>query len=180
MKSSGEAKLLVENPFRLQVLRWYRRCLRAAFTAPWEKDEDALYVLEESRRLFHQNKDIRDVERIERKLREVEMRYELAMHYNVPYPRPFHKMQGTMQESGAPYCPYLDSSYDHAISPHMGPPCEGSTNSAIMGSALDASYYYADNVGTDTVEGRKSHLDTGRNEEPTSPLQRGGPTAHRL
>lgn len=164
--SSGEVRHVLENPFRSQVLSWYRRCLKAAFTAPWDQDEDAVYVLEESRRLFHLNKGIRDMERIERKLREVEMRYELAMHYNIPYPRPFNKTQGTMQESAVAYCAYLDSSYDHSVNPHMGYIAEGSANYAIMGNSIDSSYYFSDNLGTDDVDGRSGELDTTGNDRP--------------
>ncbi|KAG5494091.1 hypothetical protein JKF63_01925 [Porcisia hertigi] len=160
---------MAESPYRAQVLSWYRRCLRAAFTAPWSSDEDALYVLEETRRLFHQNRGIRDAGRIERKLREVEMRYEMALHYNIPYPRPFNKMQGSMQESGVPYAAYLDSAYDHMVNPNIGVNAEGSANLGVMGGSDRAGYYFEDNTGEADVDGRADHYDT--NAEPPSTVR---------
>ncbi|KAG5468000.1 hypothetical protein LSCM4_01087 [Leishmania orientalis] len=150
----------MENPYRAQVLSWYRRCLRAAFNVPWSSDEDAVYVLEETRRLFRQNRGIREMERIERKLREVEMRYEMAIHYNIPYPRPFNKMQGSMQESGVPYAAYLDSAYDHMVNPNVGVNAEGAANLGIMGGFEKASHYFEDNIGEADVDGRASAYDT--------------------
>lgn len=164
-----EISSVMDNPLRSQVLSWYRKCLRAAFIVPWDSDDDALYVLEETRRLFHQNRGIRDVERIERKLREVEMRYEMALHYNIPYPRPFNKMQGSMQESGVPYAAYLDSSYDHVVNPHIGVIEEGSANLGVMGGLEKRGYYYEDNTGTADVAGRQNALDT--TPEPPSTVR---------
>nr|CCC89989.1 conserved hypothetical protein [Trypanosoma congolense IL3000] len=135
---AGESILRV-NPYRSQALSWYRKFLRAAFTVPWESDEDALYVMEESRRLFRQNAHLVDVSVIERKLREAEMRYELALHYRIPYPRPVHKVQGALQESGVAYAADLDSMYDHPVSPLTGRIWEGSTNYGVMGGVNNSS-----------------------------------------
>ncbi|EPY27860.1 hypothetical protein STCU_00468 [Strigomonas culicis] len=152
---------LSENPFRSDVLRWYRKCLRAAFSVPWETDGDALYVLEETRRLFNANRHISDVAAISRKVREVEMRYELALHYRIPYPRPVNKPSGAMPESASPYAAYLDSSYDHMVNPNTGVIDEGSTNFGIMGGGVeDRSYYMEDIFGTSDVEGRVNQYDT--------------------
>ncbi|CCW66442.1 unnamed protein product [Phytomonas sp. Hart1] len=138
-----------ENPYRSQVFSWYRKCLKAAFTVSWEKDEDALYVLEETRRLFYQNRQILEIERIERKLREVEMRYGLAIHYTIPYPRPFNKTQGSMADSGASYAAYLDSSYDHAVNPMVGYIQEGSRNYGVMGGGVShLDDYFEDGIGS--------------------------------
>lgn len=134
--------------------------MRAAFTVPWSTDEDALYVLEEARRLFHQNSHIRSVERIERKLREVEMRYELAIHYRIPYPRPLHKTQGSMPESGVSYAAYLDTSFDHLVNPNIGVIQEGSANLGYMGGLHKSDYYMEEVVGEADVAGRTSHMDT--------------------
>lgn len=164
----GELRHIAENPYRSQALSWYRRCLRAAFAVPWSSDEDALYVLEETRRLFHQNRGIRDVERIQRKLREVEMRYEMALHYRIPYPRPFNKVQGSMQESGVPYAAYLDSAYDHMVNPNIGVTAEGSANLGIMGGLEKSGYFLEDVTGTADVEGRVNHYDT--EPEPASTI----------
>jgi hypothetical protein len=164
-----EISRVAENPFRAQVLSWYRKCLRAAFVVPWDSDEDALYVLEETRRLFYQNRGICDVERIERKVREVEMRYEMALHYNIPYPRPFNKMQGSMQESGVPYAAYLDSSYDHVVNPNVGVIDEGSANLGVMGGLEQPGYYFEDVIGEADVAGRKDSLDT--TPEPPSSIR---------
>ncbi|CCW60753.1 unnamed protein product [Phytomonas sp. EM1] len=144
-----------ENPYRSQVLSWYRKCLKAAFTVEWEKDEDALYVLEETRRLFYQNRRVLEIERIERKLREVEMRYELALHYKIPYPRPFNKTQGSMADSGVSYAAYLDSSYDHPVSPTTGYIQEGSGNYGVMGGGVShMDDYFEDGIGATDKVGR--------------------------
>lgn len=155
-----EIRHVAENPYRAEIFSWYRKCLRAAFIVPWDSDDDALYVLEETRRLFRQNRGIRDVERIERKLREVEMRYEMALHYNIPYPRAFNKMQGSMPESGVPYAAYLDSSYDHMVNPNVGVIEEGSANLGVMGGLEKRDYYFEDTIGEADVAGRLNHLDT--------------------
>ncbi|KAG5468407.1 hypothetical protein LSCM1_02387 [Leishmania martiniquensis] len=164
-----EIRNVTESPYRAQVLSWYRRCLRAAFNVPWSSDEDALYVLEETRRLFRQNRGIRDAERIERKLREAEMRYEMAIHYNIPYPRPFNKMQGSMQESGVPYAAYLDSAYDHMVNPNVGVNAEGAANLGIMGGLEKARHYFEDNIGEADVDGRANAYDT--EAEPPSTVR---------
>ncbi|KAK7195917.1 Complex 1 protein (LYR family)/Complex1 LYR-like [Novymonas esmeraldas] len=169
VRAVRELHHVAENPYRAEALSWYRRCLRAAFTVPWSSDEDALYVLEETRRLFHQNRGIREVERIERKLREVEMRYEMALHYKIPYPRPFNKMQGSMQESGVPYAAYLDSAYDHMVNPRVGVNAEGSANLGVMGGLAKAGYYFEDCTGEADVEGRANSFDT--EPEPPSTMR---------
>ncbi|KAG8343523.1 putative Complex 1 protein (LYR family) [Trypanosoma vivax] len=133
MLQSSKRLLLSRNPYRAKVLSWYRRFLKAAFTVHWETDEDALYVIKETRRLFRQNALITDELAIERKLREAEMRYELALHYRIPYPRPVHKVQGALQESGIAYAADLDSMYDHPVSPRIGRVQEGSVNYGVMG-----------------------------------------------
>ena len=103
----------IDNPYRSQVLSWYRKCLKAAFEIEWTSDGDALYVLEETRKLFRQNENILDHDRIARKLEEVEQRYGLAIHYKIPYPRMFHKTAGTVPNSLGAYASYLDSHYDY-------------------------------------------------------------------
>lgn len=101
------------NPRRTQVLSWYRKMLKAAFEVPWKTDTDALYVLEETRKLFRINKDVADTARIDTKLQEAEFRYELAVHYKIPYPRMYHKTMGNQPDSLGAYSVYLDSHYDY-------------------------------------------------------------------
>ncbi|KEG08767.1 LYR motif containing protein 1 [Trypanosoma grayi] len=141
--------LLRHNPYRSEVLSWYRRFLKVAFTVPWETDEDALYVMEEARRLFRQNANITDVESIRRKLREAEMRYEIGVHYRIPYPRPFHKTQGSLQESGVAYAADLDSMYDHPVNMRVGRISEGSTNFGTMGGVENSTHFLEDGPGVD-------------------------------
>ncbi|RNF16423.1 LYR motif containing protein 1 [Trypanosoma conorhini] len=137
------------NPYRGEVLAWYRKFLKASFAVPWETDEDALYVLEEARRLFRKNAGITDVETIERKLREAEMRYEIGLHYRIPYPRAFHKTQGSLQESGVAYAADLDSMYDHPVNPRVGQIMEGSVNCGTMGGTEHLTQYLEEGPGVD-------------------------------
>ncbi|ESL08485.1 hypothetical protein TRSC58_03812 [Trypanosoma rangeli SC58] len=141
--------LLRHNPYRGAVLAWYRKFLKASFSVPWETDEDALYVLEEARRLFRRNADITDLETIERKLREAEMRYEIGLHYRIPYPRAFHKTQGSLQDSGVAYAADLDSMYDHPVNPRVGKIMEGSVNYGTMGGTEHLTRYLEDGPGVD-------------------------------
>ncbi len=125
------------NPFRSEVLHWYRKCLKAAFDVEWKSDGDALYVLEETRKLFRQNENILDPARIRRKLEEVEMRYGLAVHYKIPYPRMFHKTSGNTPDSLGAYAAYLDSHYDYnncAVHPDMAVERE-SPNGMVLGES---------------------------------------------
>lgn len=156
-------------PTRSAVLSWYRKCIKAAFTVPWATNDDALYVLEESRRLFNQNRLLVDPERIQRKLREVEMRYELALHYRIPYPRPYHKTQGTSNESATTYAVYMDSSFDTSPSPYTASYLEGNGYGGINGGTESSSYFFEDVSGTAAIEGRLHPTDTA--VEPVSPLR---------
>ena len=122
------AVVTAQNPYRSQVLSSYRKILNSAFTVPWGTDDDAMYVISDCRRLFRQNENIVDVNEIARKVREAEMRYEIAVHYRIPYPRMFNKAQGSIQESGVSYSPYLDSLYD---SPYYSRPQEGGGDTAF-------------------------------------------------
>ena len=107
------AAALFVNPYRREVLSWYRKMLRAAFEVTWTSDGDALYVLEETRKLFRGNMGLRDPERIRTKLEEAEQRYGLAVHYKIPYPRMYHKTAGNQPDSLGAYATYLDSHYDY-------------------------------------------------------------------
>lgn len=147
-------------PTRSIVLSWYRKCIKAAFREPWESDESAIYVLGETRRLFYQNRYLADSERIQRKIREVEMRYELALHYGIPYPRPYHKTQGTSNESAVAYAAYMDSGFDVGGSPYTASYMEGNGYGGINGGSGDRQCYFEDVTGTDVVEGREHPNDT--------------------
>ena len=104
-----------------EAIGWYRKIIRAAFTVNWPKDEDAVYVLTEARRLFRLNRYLSHEDDVRRKLREAELRYELAIHYKIPYPRPYNKSQGASTISGVAYSPYLDSQYELApVNPFIG------------------------------------------------------------
>jgi hypothetical protein len=106
------ASTLAVNPYRSEVLRWYRKLLQSAFLVEWKTDDDAEYVLNETRRLFRRNQHLRDLDTIARKLEEAETRYGLGVHYKIPYPRMFHHAQGAVTGSGVAYATYLDSHYD--------------------------------------------------------------------
>lgn len=153
-------------PTRSIVLSWYRKCIKAAFLVPWESDESALYVIEETRRLFYQNISLMDPERIQRKIREVELRYELAIHYGIPYPRPYHKTQGTSNESAVTYAAYMDSAFDVGGSPYTAAYEEGNGYGGISGGSGDRQHFFEDVSGTAVLEGREHPNDTAM--EPLS------------
>jgi hypothetical protein len=137
---STAAARVILNPRRNDVLSIYRKMLKAAFDVNWSTDDDAVYVLEETRRLFHRNAAITNSDIIDTKLREAEARYALAVHYRIPYPRPFYKATGSMNDSGVAYSVYLDSSYDQApINPHVGNITEGVTGVQTMTSVPRAA-----------------------------------------
>ena len=115
----------------------YRKILGSAFTVPWGSDDDAMYVISECRRLFRQNERLTDLAEIERKVREAEMRYAIGVHYRIPYPRMFYKAQGSIQQSGVPYSPYLDSLYD---TPYSTRPEEGGSSAVAFPQSAVASY----------------------------------------
>lgn len=94
---------------RTQVLRLYARSLRLA--RDWlGPDEEKEYIVRESSSLFRRNRNIRDPEVIEAKIFEAESRIELALHYRIPYPRPYHYDRTARTESLA----YTESAYMHS------------------------------------------------------------------
>ena len=101
----------------------------------WTSDGDALYVLEETRKLFRQNQNLRELSRIQTKLEEAEMRYGLAVHYKIPYPRMFHKTHGNTPDSLGSYATYLDSHYDYSGC-QIHPGMSGAQRSAPSGVNL--------------------------------------------
>lgn len=141
---------LSANPHRVAVLGLYRKLLKSAFVVDWKTDEDAAYVLQETRRLFRRNQALKDVGIIERKMEEAETRYGLAVHYRIPYPRMFHKPQGALPDSGIAHTPYLDSYMDgDRINPRFGEIAPGSQNARMFGGAGDhgSGYEYVSEYG---------------------------------
>ncbi|KAK3090952.1 hypothetical protein FSP39_016019 [Pinctada imbricata] len=78
---------------RQEALSVYRRAFRLART--WQSvggdQEETLkereYIKEETRRLFRKNKNITNEEEIKEHMREANTRIEMAIHYQIPYPR---------------------------------------------------------------------------------------------
>jgi hypothetical protein len=149
----SDVRITDGNPYRKDVLMWYRKMLKAAFDVQWPNDEDAIYVLDETRRMFRRNQGMRDVELIARKVTEAEMRYGLAVHYKIPYPRMYHHAQGTSPGSGVVYSPYLDSHYDGEESNDKFIMEPGRTNawvgSATTGSGLGTAHIDDKNMDVD-------------------------------
>lgn len=90
-------KAMATPATRSRALAIYRACLRSARTWPGP-DSEKQYILEESRSLFRQNQHLSDLEAIEKKITEGEIRYEYAWHYKIPYPRLHNFATGTMVE----------------------------------------------------------------------------------
>eukprot|EP01012_Entosiphon_sulcatum_P033633 TRINITY_DN4258_c0_g1_i1.p2 TRINITY_DN4258_c0_g1~~TRINITY_DN4258_c0_g1_i1.p2 ORF type:complete len:227 (+),score=43.57 TRINITY_DN4258_c0_g1_i1:607-1287(+) len=89
-----------------EVLSWYRKLLRLALS--WKQRQfdraevteermvhERKYIKWEAARLFKRNKNVIDEATIAAKLQESEWRYELAVHYQIPYPREFMPIKGT-------------------------------------------------------------------------------------
>lgn len=152
----------VVNPMRSEVLKWYHKIVKSAFTVPWVSDDDAMYVVSEARRLFRQNQKINDLSTIRRKLDEAEMRYEIALHYRIPYPRPMHKAQGGIQNGGIAYHPAYDSAFDCDVNPRLGDSRLGAVTQGEMGGCSETSNIMFDEVRgmVDTADGKRYMNDT--------------------
>ncbi|CAG0915084.1 unnamed protein product [Notodromas monacha] len=84
--------LSADFEFRGSVLGLYRRIMRVQKTwqskDPEESKDDKAFILAEARRLFKQNKSLKDRGDIIASIKEGEARLELAIHYQNPHPRP--------------------------------------------------------------------------------------------
>ncbi len=133
-KKSDPNEPVFVNPYRKDVLKWYKKILKAAFQVNWTTDDDASYVIQEAQKLFRQNMFLFEESRIKRKLLEAEQRYDLAVHYRIPYPRMMNKTTGVACNGGGyrsacAYASYLDSCYDGCpINPEVGEIEPGSLN----------------------------------------------------
>uniref|UniRef100_A0A7S4LM52 Uncharacterized protein n=1 Tax=Eutreptiella gymnastica TaxID=73025 RepID=A0A7S4LM52_9EUGL len=68
--------------------------------------QERQYIKWEAKRLFKRNKNITDLERVEKKIFEATTRLDMANHYMIPYPRRWERMgQGAEHEEPA----YMDS-----------------------------------------------------------------------
>eukprot|EP01095_Lingulamoeba_sp_RSL-Kostka_P004730 TRINITY_DN15952_c0_g1_i1.p1 TRINITY_DN15952_c0_g1~~TRINITY_DN15952_c0_g1_i1.p1 ORF type:complete len:152 (-),score=46.90 TRINITY_DN15952_c0_g1_i1:76-531(-) len=75
--------------YRSKVLVMYKKIIKAGLQ--WEgAQKESTYIIQEAHYLFRKNKDIVNNQMISDKLNEAEARYELALHYQIPYPRPYH------------------------------------------------------------------------------------------
>ncbi|KAH7373881.1 hypothetical protein KP509_17G078500 [Ceratopteris richardii] len=86
------------TPTRSRALSLYRKLLRSARSWPGPVEEKN-YIMDESRSLFRQNKNLSDKETIEKSIQEGEIRYEYAWHYKIPYPRLHNFATGTVAEN---------------------------------------------------------------------------------
>lgn len=91
---------------QLEVLRLYRKIIRGG--NHWKNGNAKIndqvinekqYILEEARTLFRKNKDLKDDETINAKIFEGNSRFELAKHYNIPFPRMYNVPPKTFEEN---------------------------------------------------------------------------------
>ncbi|KAJ8245820.1 hypothetical protein GJAV_G00260650 [Gymnothorax javanicus] len=81
---------------RQEVLSLYRRVLRVARSwqalsgLPKDSETERLYIAQEARTLFRQNKTVTDPQLIKTYMEECKARIEIGLHYRNPYPRPMH------------------------------------------------------------------------------------------
>ncbi|KAI1896261.1 hypothetical protein AGOR_G00092980 [Albula goreensis] len=79
---------------RQEVLSLYRQVLRIARTwqaqsaLSMDTEKQRIYIAEEAKTLFRQNKQVTDLESIKRCIEECQARIEIGLHYRNPYPRP--------------------------------------------------------------------------------------------
>jgi len=77
---------------RTEVVKIYKTFIRLG--QGWTAKDPSLtgveknYIVDETRRLFKLNKDMKDPHQIREALREAEARLAMAEHYKNPYPRP--------------------------------------------------------------------------------------------
>lgn len=84
---------------RKRVLDLYKQCYR--ISKSWKGSaEDKKYIIDEAKRLFHQNKNIKNIDTIDIKIFEAESRIQLGEHYQNPYPRIYHSIQVSGDEVG--------------------------------------------------------------------------------
>ncbi|EEY55653.1 uncharacterized protein PITG_09605 [Phytophthora infestans T30-4] len=76
-------------------LSLYRRILRVART--WEGGfEEQIWIREEARRRFEENRTLKDPVAIEDAVRQGHNQVDVALHYKICYPRPEYVDPGTM------------------------------------------------------------------------------------
>jgi len=92
---------------RNEVIGLYRRVMRLARS--WESKDskdthiDRLYIRNEARTLFRQNKNIETKDVILEHLQEAEARIGIALHYKIPYPRPVNLPQNQLPPGKGKY-----------------------------------------------------------------------------
>lgn len=101
------ADWLSSMAYRQRVLALYRKVFRLARNWKLESDqtaeikEEKKYMFDEARTLFRRNKGVLDETEIKEHIRECETRIELALHYQIPYPRPVNIPQSTLPPTSA-------------------------------------------------------------------------------
>ena len=77
---------------KFQVLKLYRTLIKLSNTwtasLPINTHVERHYIRDETRRLFKENKNLKQTQEINDAVREAEARLYMAQHYNNPYPRP--------------------------------------------------------------------------------------------
>ncbi|XP_076365988.1 LYR motif-containing protein 1-like [Tachypleus tridentatus] len=82
------------SALRREVLSLYKRILRTGKN--WEAvsgnsqhpELEGKYIINETKELFHKNKNLKNEEEIKSRLMEADSRLQMALHYRIPYPRP--------------------------------------------------------------------------------------------
>ncbi|WIA19741.1 hypothetical protein OEZ85_005661 [Tetradesmus obliquus] len=82
---------------RSRVLSLYRTILRTG--RQWQgPQEEREYIRQEARAAFRQHKDVTSAAEIEAKLAAGKDRLDIAVHYQIPYPRMHHAPQFKLRE----------------------------------------------------------------------------------
>jgi len=102
---------------RAQVLALYRQILR--ISKKWDGPEsEKKYIREEAQRLFRRNMNIKNPEIISKKILEAETRIALALHYKIPYPRPYYITKVSYEGYKENPLRYVDPVYMHSYYHH--------------------------------------------------------------
>jgi hypothetical protein len=102
---------------RVQILSLYKKILRLSKT--WKgPQEHKTFIRSEARELFGMNRNLVSPTDIAEKIEEAELRIQLALHYGIPQPRPYHLPSDSFVDSPPCIIPKYESTRAHKFKGH--------------------------------------------------------------